>query len=212
MHWPQRPTLLAPDLIYDALQSRLHRFVGSSLHTKKRESSPINPQRPARHLAIPACSDGSPGLPCRFPVESLAHIAQLIDQDGMKMFSLAGKTFVDAISHPDNAAAETQARMIAVEPVMVGIPMVDLHLAAAAEDIAWRNGIEVPAWALDPKRFAPEPQFFGRNTKMQQFNVEYTPESWRRRNLFFGEVVLWTHRWGETLEQRMLKIQSGALL
>ena len=161
---------------------------------------------------MPACSDGSPGLPCRFPVESLAQIAQLIAQDGMKMFSLAGKTFVDALSHPDNAAAETQARMIAVEPVMVGIPMVDLHLAAAAEDIAWRNGIEVPAWALDPKRFAPEPLYFGRNTKMQQFNAEYTPEPWRRRNLFFGEVVLWTHRWGETLEQRMLKIQSGALL
>jgi len=42
-------------------------------------------------------------------------------------------------------------------------------------------------------------------------NVEYTPEPWRRRNLFFGEVVLWSVRWGETLEQRLLKIQSGAL-
>ena len=172
------------------------------------------PLPPEARRAIRFLSDGPdslPGLPCRFPVESLAQIARLIDQYGMNMFSLAGKTFVDAISHPDNAAPETQARMIGTEPVLVGIPMVDLHLAAAAEDIAWRNGIQVPAWALDPKRFAPEPQLFGRNAKMQQFNVEYTPEPWRRRNLFFGEVVLWSVRWGETLEQRLLKIQSGAL-
>lgn len=150
-------------------------------------------------------------LPCPFPVESLAQIAECVAQDGVNRIGLVGKTFVDALSHPGNAAIEVQARMIATEPAMVGHAVIDGHLAAAAEDIAWRNGIEVPPWALDPKRFAPEPIVLGRLPAMRQLNIEQTPESWRRRNLFIGQIVLWTHRYGETLGQRVSKIQSGAL-
>jgi hypothetical protein len=130
-----------------------------------------------------------------FPIQSLADISAAVLREGEDSFSVASKTFVDAICHPENADPSVQAAMIEQEPAITGRPRIDIHLAAAAEDIALRNGLEIPAWALKSTRFAAQPILFGSSPMLQEINLVQTPSAWRRRNLFCGPVVLQTHRW-----------------
>jgi hypothetical protein len=75
------------------------------------------------------------------------------------------------------------------EPVLLGDPAVDIFLAGLAECLSERYGLAVPAWTLEPCRFARELIYPGSAMQREHY-IDMTPRAWRRRNLICGECFL----------------------
>lgn len=95
----------------------------------------------------------------------------------------AVKEFIDEFQY---APAES---MVLREPDLTGDPVSDAFLGGLAEYIGFRLQIPVPEWALQPSRFLEKPIFMGGRYSHSYMLVK-TPFSFRRRNLFCGEVSL----------------------
>ncbi|WP_028874280.1 hypothetical protein [Tepidiphilus margaritifer] len=160
-------------------------------------TSKIKQLRDSRHTHI----SYSPLPP---PRRSLAKVAEYIAALGERApteFVLYTKEFVDELCHPDNDPPQRKALMIAEQPRVLAIPWMNAMLAAMAEMIAERAGIPVPDWANEPERFLPEPLVFGYSPQSQAMAIELTPAAFARRNLFCGQITLYTNRW-EIVRQR----------
>jgi hypothetical protein len=81
--------------------------------------------------------------------------------------------------------ADSVALAVRDEPVLVD-PVVDIYLAGLAEFLCERHNLVLPAWTLDPCRFASEPVYLGSAMQREQY-VTTTPNAWRKRNLFCGD-------------------------
>lgn len=142
--------------------------------------------------------------PMTNPRRSLAKVAECIAALGERApteFVLYTKEFVDELCHPDNDPPQRKAMMIVEKPRALAIPWMNAMLAAMAEMIAERAGIPVPDWANEPERFLPEPLVFGYSPQSQAMAIELTPPAFARRNLFCGQITLYTNRW-EIVRQR----------
>lgn len=113
--------------------------------------------------------------------KTLHAVAQRI-QSGIPLPS-AVKEFIDEYQYAPMAS------MVDVEPVLTGDPVSDAFLGGLAEYIGFHMQIPVPAWALQPSRFLEKPIFMGGRYSHSYMLVK-TPFSFRRRNLFCGEVSL----------------------
>ena len=77
--------------------------------------------------------------------------------------AIEGYGFIDAISefldefYP-GGPLERQ-RMIGEEPGLKGVAFQDAYVGAVGEHLARRWGLDIPAWADDPRRFLDEPHF-----------------------------------------------------
>ena len=128
------------------------------------------------------------------PRNSLAIVAQRTLQGGVPRFNIYTKEFVDALSHPLNAAPECQWRMIEEEPAWLPQPWMDVFLAGAAEFIARRADLAPPPWTEHPRRFLPRPFIWGTLPQTRQMMVAETDPAWGRRNFFIGYVQMHNRR------------------
>ncbi len=126
---------------------------------------------------------------------SLARVAELTRQYGAQRLNIFTKEFIDALSHPDNAAPRCQMRMIEYEPPELEEPWMNVLLAGMAEFIARREDLDPPAWTEKPERFLQKPKFWGVKPETRAYMLSETPGPFRRRNLFCGYIWLYADRW-----------------
>jgi len=93
-------------------------------------------------------------------------------------------------------AADGPARqaMLDVEPRITSQPRIDAYVAAVAEHLALRNGLEVPAWVLGADRFLREPFFPAGLESLKATTIMESPVAFRRRMIFVGEDPLYRPR------------------
>jgi hypothetical protein len=76
---------------------------------------------------------------------------------------LGGQNWVDAVGEFLDefylAGATERQSMIGEEPGLTGAAFQDAYIGAVGEHLARRWGLELPAWADDPRRFLDEPRF-----------------------------------------------------
>jgi hypothetical protein len=61
--------------------------------------------------------------------------------------------------------------------------IMDAYLAAVAEWLAIRHGLETPTWAEAPDRFLGQLHFPSHNQRLNDLLLQETPEPFRRRGL-----------------------------
>lgn len=64
------------------------------------------------------------------------------------------------------------------------------YIAAAVEELCYRNRMDSPEWVFDKKYRLKEPLFVGGLESMKAFLIAESPVSFRRRNIFVSENVL----------------------
>ena len=79
--------------------------------------------------------------------------------------------------------AERQ-RMIGEEPGLTGVAFQDAYIGAVGEHLARRWGLDIPAWADDPRRFLDEPHFPDYMELAKPVFLRDSPIAFRRRLIF----------------------------
>jgi hypothetical protein len=64
------------------------------------------------------------------------------------------------------------------------------YIAAAVEELCYRNNMDIPEWVFDKKYRLKEPFFVGGLESLKAFLIAESPVSFRRRNIFVSENVL----------------------
>ncbi len=82
------------------------------------------------------------------------------------------------------ADPHTRQAMITDRPDPVGDPRFDAYLAALAEYLAIRHGLQVPAWVEEPQRFLDQWWFPTRFRSLHAMALVESPASFRRRGIF----------------------------
>lgn len=123
-----------------------------------------------------------------------ADLCEVMDVRGAD-FWLPLAEFMDEfyLAHDDKCA---QQDMIDAEPRLLGVPQADGFIAAVAEHLALRWGLEVPTWTSNPERDGPVLPMFRPDisTMRNQYLVE-SPYAFRKRNIFTGREPLQRARW-----------------
>jgi len=101
---------------------------------------------------------------------------------------IGGYGFIDAISEFLDefylgGPAERQ-RMIGEEPGLTGVAFQDAYVGAVGEHLARRWGLEIPAWADDPRRFLDTPRFPDYMELAKPVFLRDSPIAFRRRLIF----------------------------
>lgn len=115
---------------------------------------------------------------------SLADVTRNVDS--LKTFGLSLRDWQHAIQRGGvRSRAELDRRLSEVPPRcrerFVGGDVADAYVAAYAEWLADRAGIERPSWTKDRNRVAQDPWFA---TQLRGRLLATTPASFRQRNLF----------------------------
>jgi len=102
--------------------------------------------------------------------------------------TIEGYGFIDAISEFLDefylgGPAERQ-RMIGEEPRLTGVAFQDAYVGAVGEHLARRWGLEIPAWADDPRRFLDKPRFPDHMELAKPVFLRDSPIAFRRRLIF----------------------------
>lgn len=74
--------------------------------------------------------------------------------------------------------------MLDDEPGPTGSPRADAYLAAVAEHLAFRYGLDVPAWTLAESRFLHSPHFPAGLESLKAITLVESPTAFRRRMIF----------------------------
>jgi hypothetical protein len=101
---------------------------------------------------------------------------------------IGGQNWVDALSEfldefYISGLAERQ-RMINEEPALTERAFQDAYIGAVGEHLARRWGLEIPAWADDPRRFLNEPRFPEYMQLAKPVFLRDSPIAFRRRLIF----------------------------
>ncbi|HXX24646.1 MAG TPA: hypothetical protein VEO19_15985 [Terriglobia bacterium] len=101
---------------------------------------------------------------------------------------IGGQNWVDALSEfldefYTSGPAERQ-RMIGEQPKLMDIAFRDAYIGAVAEHLARRWGLEIPAWADDPRRFLNQPHFPEYMGFAKPVFLRDSPMAFRRRLIF----------------------------
>jgi hypothetical protein len=64
------------------------------------------------------------------------------------------------------------------------------YIAAAVEELCYRNNMDIPGWVFDRKYRLKEPFFVGGLESLKAFLIAESPVPFRRRNIFVSENVL----------------------
>lgn len=89
------------------------------------------------------------------------------------------REFLDQFHLADD---RSRPSMVASEPCGTGDETWDVHLAATAEHLCLKAGIDVPDWTR--KRHLEEPWFAAKSDDMRLILFVQSPPAFRRRNLF----------------------------
>jgi len=116
-----------------------------------------------------------------FRPSSVAEIAERAAQSTQN-FDLAVREFLDSWETMPRAM---RADAIADEPIAVG-RVEDAYLAALAEQLAERGGLDVPTWTEKPGRFLREPFFAGGLESLKAILIVESPSAFRRRLIFIS--------------------------
>ncbi len=101
-------------------------------------------------------------------------------------FDLLLREFLDTFY---SAKPETMAAAIGSAPASIGA-VHDAYLAAVAEHLALRFGLEVPRWTDGPERFLAEPFFAGGLETLKAVLLAESPLAFRRRQIFVSANAL----------------------
>ena len=82
-----------------------------------------------------------------------------------------------------SGTAERQ-RMIGEEPKLTGVAFQDAYIGAVGEHLARRWGLDIPAWAEDPRRFLETPHFPEFMELAKPVFLRDSPIAFRRRLIF----------------------------
>ena len=96
------------------------------------------------------------------------------------------REFLDEFYLADPAARQ---RAIEAEPAALA-PVKDAYLAAVAEHLALRFGLDVPEWSEAPSRFLDKPFFAGGMEGMKALLIVESPLAFRRRLIFVSADAL----------------------
>lgn len=89
---------------------------------------------------------------------------------------------------------ERRQRMIVDEPPLSHDPRTDAYLAATAEHLAWRSGLNVPPWSGGAARFLVRPFFPCGLESLKATLLVESPTAFRRRMIFVGADPLYRPR------------------
>lgn len=91
---------------------------------------------------------------------------------------------------------DDQQAMIDDEPALTDDPVVDGFIAAVAEHLALRWGLETPRWTGHPQRLGPDLPYFHIDSPATrgQYLIE-SPYPFKRRNIFINREPLQRARW-----------------
>ena len=101
---------------------------------------------------------------------------------------IEGQNWVDALSEflDEFYASDPieRQRMIGEEPKLTNLTFQDAYIGAVGEHLARRWGLEIPAWADDPRRFLNEPHFPEYMKFAKPVFLRDSPIAFRRRLIF----------------------------
>lgn len=122
-------------------------------------------------------------------------LAEVIRASNQSEIGMPLAEFMDEfyMLHGDRAG---QQAMIDDEPDLSGDETIDAYVAAAAEHLALRWGLAVPAWVDTPERDGPSNPFFhpATATMRDQYLIEL-PYPFKKRNIFTNREPLQRARW-----------------
>jgi hypothetical protein len=102
--------------------------------------------------------------------------------------TIEGYGFFDAISEFLDefylSGPAKRQRMIADEPRLTGVAFQDAYVGAVGEHLARRWGLDIPAWADDPRRFLEAPHFPEFMEFAKPVFLRDSPIAFRRRLIF----------------------------
>ena len=115
-------------------------------------------------------------------VETLAGVARR---------ARAGEDFRHAVREfLDEFALRGQAEAIAERPPPTGDARYDAYLGALAEHLAAVNGLDRPAWLIEPDRFLSRFWFVSEVPGFRASAIAQAPAAFRRRGVFIPERSL----------------------
>jgi len=119
--------------------------------------------------------------------ESLHEVAKLVAAG--EASSLALGNFL-AFLKPE----ATQEAICEVPDILTGQrpngDLMDAYLAAVAETLALRQGLQPPAWTEGPSRFLGHFHFPGRSKRLNDLLLQETPEPFRRRGIVVSSNIM----------------------
>lgn len=119
--------------------------------------------------------------------QSLEEVAQRALRDPSD-FHDALRDFVLAFSRMEEPA---KRQALAAEPCLLGGDGVaDAYLAAAAEMLALREGLDRPLWVSAPTRFLAKAWYAGGMERLKPILCAESPAAFRIRNLFVSADAL----------------------
>lgn len=86
--------------------------------------------------------------------------------------------------------ADLRERALAARPQPTGDPRADAYLGALAEHLAVVNGLERPAWSIDPDRFLERFWFPHLLPAFRPLAITQSPAAFRRRGIFIAAGAL----------------------
>ena len=84
--------------------------------------------------------------------------------------------------------------MLDAEPRLTGVDRVDAYLGAVGEHLARRNGLDIPRWTSDKKRFLKRPYFPAGLESLKATLIVESPIAFRRRMIFVDKDPLYRPR------------------
>lgn len=81
-------------------------------------------------------------------------------------------------------STQKRQRMLDDEPAATGNPRADAYLAAVAEHLAFRYGLDVPPWTQSESRFLHAPHFPAGLESLKAITLVESPTAFRRRLIF----------------------------
>lgn len=118
--------------------------------------------------------------------QSLASVAGRVNAG--EDFFLCVRELLDEVALM--ASDEQRLRAIVAPPAPTGDARHDAYLAALAEHLATRHGLDRPAWACTARRFLDRFWFVSEVKGFRALAVAQSPAAFRRRGIFIAEGSL----------------------
>jgi hypothetical protein len=96
--------------------------------------------------------------------------------------------FIDEFNRADMAKKQQMVRRFPFKKIKD--KKYAAYIAAAVEELCYRNSMDIPEWVFDKKYRLKEPFFVGGLESLKAFLIAESPVSFRRRNIFVSENVL----------------------
>jgi hypothetical protein len=120
--------------------------------------------------------------------KTLAEVAELALAG--ETFDLGLRNFLDEFYlHPSSAALEAEPPRMKEAFQRMG-EVQDAYLAATAEELARKSGLDCPSWAYDASRKLRDPWFAMNLAALRAVLLLESPAGFRSRNLFVSENAL----------------------